>query len=214
MRIVKASLLTYLVLAVLFTSILGLITSKMAKKRWNKEREVGLKSDNGPNITTSCNLLDFSKVYNYTGIVASGYLTVGKGNSALAYTFYGQKDVRQQSQLRNYPTILWLNGGPGSSSQTGNLQEIGPLLLIKKYELFIQQNNYTWANKYNLLFIDQPVGTGLSYADPTFPNAFVKSMDEVASDFYRALYELYNGKGCFSSLYFSIPASNPLFIFG
>ena len=72
MRIIKASLLAYLVLAVLFTSTLGIITSKMAKKRWSKEGEAGLKSDNGPNITTTCNVLDFSKTYNYTGIVASG----------------------------------------------------------------------------------------------------------------------------------------------
>jgi hypothetical protein len=37
---------------------------------------------------------------------------------------------------------------------------------------------------------------------------------EVADDFYRALYELYNGKGCFSQINFSIPPSNPLVIFG
>lgn len=174
-------------------------------------------------IESSCNRLDFSRSYNYSGIVASGYLTVGKNYSALAYVFYGQKDVRNEAQLRNYPTILWLNGGPGSSSQIGNLQEIGPLQLVRNFDVIVRQNNYTWANKYNLLFVDQPVGTGLSYADttPGNPNPFVKSMDgnsllylEVAADFYRALYELYNGKGCFSTLYFSIPASNPLIIFG
>lgn len=36
----------------------------------------------------------------------------------------------------------------------------------------------------------------------------------MAADFYRALYELYNGKGCFSTVNFAIPASNPLVIFG
>lgn len=36
----------------------------------------------------------------------------------------------------------------------------------------------------------------------------------MANDFYRALYELYNGKGCFSAINFSIPPSNPLVIFG
>jgi carboxypeptidase C (cathepsin A) len=54
--------------------------------------------------------------------VAGGYLSVpGKGNSALAYTFYGKKDLTDVSQLKNYPTVLWLGGGPGKSSQSGNL---------------------------------------------------------------------------------------------
>ena len=74
--------------------------------------------------------------------------------------------------------MLWLNGGPGSSSQIGNLQEIGPLLLIDEFTSKIVKNNYTWANKYNLLFVDQPVGTGLSYADLTNGfNPFAKSLN-------------------------------------
>jgi hypothetical protein len=138
----------------------------MIKKRFAGAKAEKVQSGvKGAVLTTSCNRLDLSKVYNYSGIAASGYLEVGKGGSALAFTFYGQKDARAESQLRNFPTVLWLNGGPGSSSQTGNLQEIGPLQLVKPFDLLIQPNNYTWANNYNLLFIDQPVGTGLSYAD-------------------------------------------------
>ena len=137
-----------------------------------------MKAPTAPVITTSCNLLDFSAKYNYNGIVASGYLTVGKNNSALAFTFYGRKDVRDPSQLRNIPTVLWLNGGPGSSSQLGNLQELGPLLIIRDKDVKIVQNNYTWANKYNLLFVDQPIGTGLSYADTqSGSKPWAKSMD-------------------------------------
>jgi len=37
---------------------------------------------------------------------------------------------------------------------------------------------------------------------------------EVAEDFYRALYELYHDRGCFSNQYFAIPGSSPLVIFG
>lgn len=52
----------------------------------------------------------------------------------------------------------------------------------------IVKNNYTWALEYNILFVDQPVGTGLSYADPNGVNgSYCKSMADVASDFYNAL---------------------------
>lgn len=77
----------------------------------------------------------------------------------------------------------------------------------------IVRNNYTWVKNYNVLFVDQPVGTGLSYADPTAANVFTTSMDDVAKDFYYALRELYtNQNGCFTKL--KVPTSHPLFIFG
>ncbi len=121
-----------------------------------------------------------SAEYNYTGIVRSGYLSVGKGGSALAFLFYGRQDVKEVSQLKNIPTIIWLNGGPGSSSQLGNFQELGPLLIQRK-SLYVQvvPNNYSWVKKYNVLFVDQPVGTGLSHADPNTAGSFVKSMDGI-----------------------------------
>ncbi len=73
------------------------------------------------NITTQCTKVDLSGEYNYSGIVRSGYLSVGYGGSALAFLFYGKSDIKDQSQLKNIPTIIWLNGGPGHSSQIGNL---------------------------------------------------------------------------------------------
>lgn len=36
----------------------------------------------------------------------------------------------------------------------------------------------------------------------------------MANDFYKALYELYKGNGCFNSQHFDIPPSNHLVIFG
>ena len=129
-------------------------------------------------MVTSCNVLNLQTAYNYSGIVGGGYLSVpGKGNSALAYTFYGKKDVTSTAQLKNFPTVLWLGGGPGASSQQGNLQQLGPLLLIRKFDVQVIQNNYTWASNYNLLFIDQPVGTGLSYIDNA--NRYAKTLDGI-----------------------------------
>ena len=174
----RLSLPVVLCIATLAILAQSLLTTKMVRQAsTGSEMRQQRQELYAPVIQTSCNRLDFSKAYDYQGIVASGYLTVGKGSSALAYTFYGQKNVQTESDLRNYPTILWLNGGPGLSSQMGNLQEIGPLLLIRDFDTKIVKNNFTWASKYNLLFVDQPVGTGLSYADSSFPNVFAKNMD-------------------------------------
>lgn len=79
----------------------------------------------------------------------------------------------------------------------------------------IVKNNHTWAKDYNVIFVDQPVGTGLSYADPNYNNnsAYCKSMTDVANDFWVALNELYlNTNGCFKRLNFS--PSQDLLIFG
>jgi len=158
----------------LFTLAHSSMTQKVRSQ--SEEDIIYQGQDFAPNVVTSCNVLNFQTAYNYSGIVAGGYLSVaGKGNSALAYTFYGKKDVSVTSQLKNFPTVLWLSGGPGTSSQQGNLQEVGPLLLVRNFDVNIIQNNYTWANNYNLLFIDQPVGTGLSYVDN--PSRFAKTLD-------------------------------------
>lgn len=118
----------------------------------------------------------------------SGYLKVGKGSSALGFIFYGRQNTAR-ADLAKYPIVLWLNGGPGSSSQLGNFMELGPHFIkpahMAPYE--IVKNNYTWVRDYNVLFVDQPVGTGLSYADPAFPNVYCKSMEDVATDFWAAL---------------------------
>lgn len=151
-------------IAILLVTTQALLTSRMVRKI---AARTPITEPKGPVITTSCNRLNLTKDYSYSGIVASGYLTVGKNNSALAYMFYGKKDLQDISQLRSYPTILWLNGGPGSSSQMGNFQELGPLLRIRQYDVKMKENNYTWVNNYNVLFVDQPIGTGLSYADTT-----------------------------------------------
>lgn len=34
------------------------------------------------------------------------------------------------------------------------------------------------------MFVDNPVGTGVSYADPDDPNAYVTNMSSMAIDFY------------------------------
>eukprot|EP00565_Helicotheca_tamesis_P007320 CAMPEP_0185724954 /NCGR_PEP_ID=MMETSP1171-20130828/1303_1 /TAXON_ID=374046 /ORGANISM="Helicotheca tamensis, Strain CCMP826" /LENGTH=602 /DNA_ID=CAMNT_0028392933 /DNA_START=39 /DNA_END=1847 /DNA_ORIENTATION=+ len=59
------------------------------------------------------------------------------------------------------PVVLWLNGGPGSSSLLGFLQEEGPLLINAKGGLM--DNPYSWTKSVNLLAIEAPIGVGYSY---------------------------------------------------
>jgi vitellogenic carboxypeptidase-like protein len=171
---------------------------------------------NVSDVTTQCNVVNLNITpYNYDGVVRSGYLNIhNKGSSALAFIFYG-KEKANISEVAKTPTIIWLNGGPGSSSQLGNLMELGPYWLVpdSSQPYVVVRNNNSWVKDYNVLFVDQPVGTGLSYADPRVINSYVKSMDDVAEDFYNALYTLYtDGKGCFNGL--GIRPDAPLFIFG
>lgn len=65
--------------------------------------------------------------------------------------------------ITNYterPLVIWLQGGPGASSTGyGNFEELGPL------DLYLNNRNFTWVKDMNVLFIDNPVGTGFSYTD-------------------------------------------------
>lgn len=59
------------------------------------------------------------------------------------------------------PVVLWMNGGPGSSSYLGMLQELGPLMINQTGGLF--HNPYAWTTRAHLLVLESPAGVGYSY---------------------------------------------------
>jgi carboxypeptidase D len=59
------------------------------------------------------------------------------------------------------PIVIWLNGGPGCSSMDGLFIELGPYTMNR--DSTISKNEHSWHKVANLLFIDQPVGTGFSF---------------------------------------------------
>jgi carboxypeptidase D len=75
-------------------------------------------------------------------------------------------------------TVIWLNGGPGCSSMDGALMEIGPYRLKDDHTL--EYNNGSWDEFANLLFVDQPVGTGYSYVNT---NSYLHELSEMSSHF-------------------------------
>lgn len=73
--------------------------------------------------------------------------------------------------------LIWLNGGPGCSSLEGLLQENGPF--IWQYStLKPVPNLWTWVDLTNVVWIDQPIGTGFSQGENS-----ITTEAEMASQF-------------------------------
>ncbi|EFX03291.1 pheromone processing carboxypeptidase kex1 [Grosmannia clavigera kw1407] len=75
-------------------------------------------------------------------------------------------------------TVIWLNGGPGCSSEDGALMEIGPYRLKDDHTL--EYNDGAWNEFANVMFVDNPVGTGFSYVNT---DSYVHELDEMADQF-------------------------------
>lgn len=79
-------------------------------------------------------------------------------------------------------TVIWLNGGPGCSSEDGALMEIGPYRLKDDHTL--EYNDGSWNEFANVMFVDNPVGTGYSYVNT---DSYVRELDEMANQFVTFL---------------------------
>ena len=78
-------------------------------------------------------------------------------NAFMFWWLYGAS-TSDPSERVDKPLIMWLQGGPGGSSTGfGNFEELGPLTVELK------PRNTTWLQAANVLFVDNPVGSGYSY---------------------------------------------------
>lgn len=103
----------------------------------------------------------------YSGSLPSdhyaGYVKVSKAKN-LYYYF-----VTSEGNATKDPVVLWLNGGPGCSSFDGFVYEHGPF----NYEAGktvgslpkLYLNPYSWTKVSNIIYLDSPVGVGLSYSE-------------------------------------------------
>ncbi|KAE8384497.1 Alpha/Beta hydrolase protein [Aspergillus alliaceus] len=109
------------------------------------------------------------------GEMYSGSVSIDKGDSSRTLFFVFQPTVGEPVD----EITLDLNGGPGASSLEGFLQETGRFTWQPgTYAPVI--NEYSWVNLTNMLWVDQPVGTGFSTGEP-----IATSEEEIASDFIK-----------------------------
>lgn len=123
------------------------------------------------------NGLGLDSVNEYTG-----YLTANETEHFFYWAFESRNDPK------NDPVILWLQGGPGSSSEVGNFFENGPSKIDK--HLKPVHNPYSWNNNATVVYLDQPADVGFSYTDA--PHTVTNSA-QAATEVYQFL-ELFFAK--------------------
>ena len=95
----------------------------------------------------------------------SGYLPVRPSDDRQLHYYF----VEAETAPSTAPLILWLNGGPGSSSLFGMFTEVGQLV-FNRHSLSANttaaprlfRNPEGWTTVANMLFLESPVGVGWS----------------------------------------------------
>jgi len=105
----------------------------------------------------------------------SGYLDIAEDKhlffwlvscdlAALSELMFPPRFFESRVSPKYDPLLLWLNGGPGCSSSTGLLFELGPCSITNEGHN-TTFNHFSWNHHTNIIFLDQPVNVGYSYAD-------------------------------------------------
>lgn len=109
----------------------------------------------------------------------SGFLTVNKEyNSNLFFWFFPAR-----AGADNAPVLVWLQGGPGGSSLFGLFAEHGPFNVDERYHLVPRP--YPWTSTHNVIYIDNPAGTGFSFTDDDA--GYARNQTDVGRDLYAAV---------------------------
>lgn len=112
----------------------------------------------------------------------SGYYQLNTGNKNKNYFYWF---FESRSNPSTDPVVLWMTGGPGCSSEVALFGENGPCK-VDANGLNTTTNSFSWNTRANLLYIDQPAGTGFSYGTG-------RDVDEVAvaNDMYDFLQQFF-----------------------
>jgi carboxypeptidase C (cathepsin A) len=84
------------------------------------------------------------------------------------------------------PLIIWINGGPGSTSMFGLFLENGPMRIVQNGttmdDFEIRKAEEAWTDDYHVLYLDQPANVGFSWG-----TSYVNTEQEASYEFSRFL---------------------------
>ncbi|KAI3690227.1 hypothetical protein L2E82_48203 [Cichorium intybus] len=101
----------------------------------------------------------------------TGYIGVGESDDVQLFYYF----VESEGNPEDDPLMLWITGGPGCSALSVLLYEIGPFTIDYANSTFekpmLKINPHSWTKACSIIFLDQPVGSGFSYAKT--PEAYI-----------------------------------------
>ncbi|XP_059314690.1 serine carboxypeptidase-like [Lycium ferocissimum] len=109
----------------------------------------------------------FEKKLNISYLGDSGSTVQDLGHHAGYFPLVHTKAARmfyfffESRSNKNDPVVIWLTGGPGCSSELALFYENGPFKISANMSLV--WNDFGWDKVSNLIYVDQPTGTGFSY---------------------------------------------------
>jgi carboxypeptidase D len=118
----------------------------------------------------------------------AGLLPASSNDDKYFFYWLFAPDNQQKKPDSEIPLLIWLNGGPACSSMDGLFLENGPFRFVvnaETGEYQLQPDEYSWHKlPAYTLYIDQPVGTGLSF---TTSKKYPTNDLELCTDFYYFL---------------------------
>ncbi|KAL9089402.1 MAG: hypothetical protein Q9165_005723 [Trypethelium subeluteriae] len=132
------------------------LAQPMTMEHWNLPRQASSPYLNNVTAKYAVNGSGLPDVNFDIGESYAGLLPVDSTGKELFFWFVPSTNPNATDEI-----TLWLNGGPGCSSLDGFFHENGPAIWQPGTYLPVP-NTYSWTNLTNVVWVEQPVGTGYS----------------------------------------------------
>ncbi|QLQ80088.1 hypothetical protein HG537_0D00880 [Torulaspora globosa] len=110
----------------------------------------------------------------------AGHIAFDGDDEIIKYFFWKFCHPKQYSDT----LVFWFNGGPGCSSMDGALLETGPFRINSDGKAYL--NPGSWHTRADIVYVDQPVGTGFSTSSSETPR-YDNDLAMVTDHFMRFL---------------------------